>query len=92
MNKGYWIFKDTTAQCNNCKIKLPSALKPTPFCPYCGIKMTNYNRLPCSSYRILNNGVSVCYGTKERDACDCNGDQRNCTFYDYIRQQANSNS
>ncbi|MBO5828826.1 MAG: hypothetical protein J6R59_10315 [Paludibacteraceae bacterium] len=30
----------------------------------------------------------VCNGTQERDACDCNGDRINCSFYPHIREEA----
>lgn len=29
-----------------------------------------------------------CNGTKEQDLCSCNGDKKNCSFYDYVRKEA----
>lgn len=37
-------------------------------------------------------GKDVCYGTKERDACDCEGNESKCTFYPEKRiTSANNN-
>lgn len=30
--------------------------------------------------------IGICNGTKERDACDCNGDESKCDFYPYKRR------
>lgn len=30
---------------------------------------------------IDNQSHGVCYGTRERDICDCKGEKRNCNFY-----------
>ena len=32
--------------------------------------------------------VGECWGTMERDRCDCGGDRSKCDFYDYIRKEA----
>lgn len=32
--------------------------------------------------------VGVCWGTKECDECDCNGDRINCSFYPHVREKA----
>ena len=32
--------------------------------------------------------VGVCWGTKEKDQCSCNGDQLKCDFYPKVREQA----
>ena len=34
----------------------------------------------CSAFHIENN-LPRCWGTQERDICDCNGDKNKCTFY-----------
>lgn len=34
----------------------------------------------CSCYHI-ENGLSVCWGTKEKDVCNCYGDKSKCSFY-----------
>ena len=31
--------------------------------------------------------VSVCWGTKERDRCSCNGDESKCDFYPEAREK-----
>ena len=41
-----------------------------------------------------NNGkieseVGVCWGTKEKEECDCGGDKTKCTFYPEKREKAN---
>lgn len=41
----------------------------------------------CSSYNI-EYGKTVCYGTKEREACDCEGDESRCDFYPEKREKA----
>lgn len=42
----------------------------------------------CSSYNI-EFGKTVCYGTKEREACNCEGDESKCNFYPEKREKAN---
>lgn len=32
--------------------------------------------------------VPRCLGTKERDACDCDGDRSRCSFYERVRAEA----
>lgn len=32
--------------------------------------------------------IGVCWGTKEREACSCGGDEAKCDFYDYVRERA----
>lgn len=32
--------------------------------------------------------VPRCWGTKERDVCDCGGDKSNCNFYERVRIEA----
>lgn len=32
--------------------------------------------------------VGVCWGTKERDRCSCNGDRIKCDFYSEVREKA----
>lgn len=38
----------------------------------------------CDCYHVLNN-KSVCFGTKEMDPCDCEGDRKRCNFYPKYR-------
>ena len=58
----------------------------------------------CDSYRLEleqhhfvdENGVPVyeninvprCWGTKEKDVCDCDGDRSKCSFYERVRAEA----
>ena len=58
----------------------------------------------CDSYRLEleqhhfvdENGVPVyeninvprCWGTKEKDVCDCDGDRSKCSFYKSVREKA----
>lgn len=35
-----------------------------------------------------NIDVPRCLGTKERDACDCDGDRSRCSFYESVREKA----
>ena len=39
----------------------------------------------CDCYH-LEHGVSVCWGTKEKDLCTCGGDKKKCNFYPENRQ------
>ena len=87
----YWKFNNTIIICSHCNNALLRNLEATPFCPYCGEKMKNYHQMPCSCYNIINN-LPVCFGTKEKDTCNCGGDKRKCDFYDYVRERANVNS
>lgn len=41
----------------------------------------------CRSYHT-ETGEARCWGTKEMDPCSCDGDQRRCSFYDYLRERA----
>ena len=36
----------------------------------------------------IDEKVSVCYGTKEKDVCDCDGDRSKCSFYESVREKA----
>lgn len=36
----------------------------------------------------IDEEVSVCYGTKEKDVCNCGGDKRKCSFYEIVREKA----
>lgn len=60
----------------------------------------------CDSYRLEleqhhfvdENGVPVyeninvprCWGTKEKDVCDCDGDRSKCSFYKSVREKASA--
>lgn len=35
--------------------------------------------------------IPICYGTKEREQCICNGDPERCDFYSDIRAKAQNN-
>lgn len=37
-------------------------------------------------YEIIN--VPRCFGTREKDACDCEGDRSKCSFYESVRANA----
>ena len=34
----------------------------------------------CKCYNV-EHSKTVCFGTKEREACNCNGDKNKCNFY-----------
>lgn len=36
----------------------------------------------------IDEEVGVCYGTKEKDVCNCGGDRRECSFYETVREKA----
>ena len=36
----------------------------------------------------IDEEVGVCYGTKEKDVCNCGGDRRKCSFYETVREKA----
>lgn len=36
----------------------------------------------------IDEEVGVCYGTKEKDVCNCGGDMRKCSFYESVREKA----
>ena len=36
----------------------------------------------------IDEKVGVCYGTKEKDVCDCDGDRSKCSFYESVREKA----
>ena len=36
----------------------------------------------------IDEKVGVCYGTKEKDVCNCGGDRRKCSFYERVRAEA----
>lgn len=35
----------------------------------------------------IDEEVGVCYGTKEKDVCNCGGDRRKCSFYETVREK-----
>jgi len=48
--------------------------------------MKNYFRPEkCECYHV-EYGKSVCWGTKEREVCNCEGIKRNCNFYEEVRR------
>ena len=48
-----------------------------------------YTFHPITGQAIENNvGISVCWGTRERDECSCGGDKAKCDFYPEVREKA----
>lgn len=45
------------------------------------------NSVKCDSYHI-ENGIPVCWGTKETEHCICGGNPSKCDFYEYKRERA----
>ena len=45
--------------------------------------MMNYREQPCKCWHEGN----ICWGTEEREACDCGGDMRKCDFYEEVRER-----
>lgn len=45
----------------------------------------------CSAY-VVEFDRNVCYGTKEKETCTCDGDVRRCNFYPELRKQPESQS
>lgn len=44
---------------------------------------------PVTGAPIRNsNQVGVCWGTKEQHECFCEGNKRNCDFYEHVRNEA----
>ena len=42
----------------------------------------------CNCWVVISNSdKTVCYGTKEREECDCNGDESKCNFYPEKRKE-----
>lgn len=39
----HWIFEQNLTYCANCGVSVYPHYCPTPYCAYCGCKMTNYN-------------------------------------------------
>lgn len=35
----------------------------------------------------IDEEVGVCYGTKERDVCNCDGNRTKCSFYEKVKQE-----
>lgn len=47
--------------------------------------------MSCKCYHAERNflgNTGVCWGTKECEACSCDGDESRCDFYEYIRERA----
>ena len=40
----------------------------------------------CKCWHI-EHGEGVCYGTPERDICNCGGNESSCDFYEHVRQR-----
>lgn len=46
--------------------------------------------MSCKYYHAEHNflgKIGVCWGTKECEACSCDGDEAKCNFYDYVRER-----
>lgn len=56
---------------------------------YYAQKKIRYTYDPVTGQPIKHNiDVGVCYGTKEREECDCGGDRTKCDFYPEVREKA----
>ena len=44
--------------------------------------------LDYKNIRTTQRIVGLCFGTKNREKCSCQGDRSKCDFYDYIRERA----
>lgn len=47
--------------------------------------------MACKCYHAYKNFLGetgVCWGTKEGEACSCDGDEAKCDLYDYVRKRA----
>ena len=76
-------FHDQLIYCKNCNV---TSSRITPYCAWCGSRMKNYFRPEkCECYHV-EYGKSVCWGTKEREVCNCEGIKRNCNFYEEVRR------
>lgn len=85
-----WIFKPNgLAMCKNCGVSISPHSVTTPYCAYCGCRMTNWQNLVCECFEHVY-GNDVCYGTKELEECSCGGDRRKCDFYEEVRLKANA--
>lgn len=59
-------------------------------------KCDSYYLQPEQHYFVDKYGASVyeninvprCWGTKEKDVCDCDGDRSKCSFYKSVREKA----
>lgn len=52
---------------------------------YHAIERTLYNPYTPQRYSVID---GECWGTKEKDRCNCKGDKCKCDFYPYIKQKA----
>lgn len=85
-----WIFKPNgLAVCKNCRVSISPHSVTTPYCAYCGCRMTNWQSLVCECFEHVY-GHDVCYGTKELEECGCGGDRRKCDFYEDVRLKTNA--
>ena len=54
-------------------------------------KKTRYTYNQCTGSPIPHDiEVGICWGTKECDECNCNGDEAKCDFYPKVREKAKS--
>ena len=85
-----WIFKPNgLAVCKNCGVSVYPHSVTTPYCAYCGCRMTNWQNLVCECFEHVY-GHDVCYGTWTINECTCGGDRRKCDFYEDVRLKANA--
>lgn len=52
---------------------------------YHAIERTLYNPYTPQRYSVID---GECWGTKEKDRCNCKGDKCKCDFYPYVKQKA----
>ena len=90
MKTSEWVFSrmNGPAFCRYCGVSARSPDYVTPYCPYCGRFMTNYEEQKCSGYvHNYYDGQPHCMGTKEIEECSCGGDMRKCNFYPELRNK-----
>lgn len=59
-------------------------------------KCDSYHLEPEQHYFVDEYGATIyeninvprCWGTKEKDVCNCGGDRRKCSFYETVREKA----
>lgn len=59
-------------------------------------KCDSYHLEPERHYFVDENGIPIyeiinvprCWGTREKDVCDCDGNRSKCSFYESVREKA----
>jgi len=72
-----WIYTRHLFYCQNCNV---TTERITPYCPWCGELMDNFDTRHCECYHV-EYGEPRCWGTKEREICSCDGNKNKCNFY-----------